>query len=250
VNCLGMPPGFDPVRELEVQRLRTAVAVEVSPRLWEYFDEVGPIAAVVEDIVDRWTTSAGRQALTGSDGFTTAYLSAVERDAAGQPWWQVCRLDAGRRPMADESYPKRVWTHHAGWLRRLFPAGGATTVPDPLPEGAAGELVVERLRTEATVEVVAAVHDWLGQDPARIGAVVADVVARWLALPADERAKVELTGQEQFTQRYVAKVLYADPVEDEYWPEFCPPADGESFDWDTYARAVWTDHVDQLAGVR
>jgi hypothetical protein len=125
----------------------------------------------------------------------------------------------------------------------------AVEVPDRLPDGPAGELVVERLRTEAAIDVAAAVHDWLGDNPARIGAVVADVVDQWLALPAGERATVALTGVDQFAQRYVAAVLYADPTDDELRPEFCP-SEGQSVDWDAYARAVWTHHLNQVAGVR
>jgi hypothetical protein len=236
------------VRACAVQRLRTQVAVEVSPRLWEYFDEVAPIAVVVADIVDRWRSGvADRMRLTGSGGFAAAYVAAVERDAAGRPWAQLCRRDA-QRLVVDESYLKRVWTHHAGWLQRLHPFTPAV-VPDPLPAGPVGELVVERLRTEAAIDVAAAVHAWLGDDPAKVGAVVADVVARWLALPATERATVALTGVEQFAQQYVAGVLYADPAEDAYRPEFCPP-EGQALDWDAYARAVWTHHLDQVVGVR
>jgi hypothetical protein len=142
------------VRALQVQRWRTAVAIEVAPRLWDYFDEVGPIVAVVEDVVDRWISSgAGRVPLTGPDGFAVGYLAAVERDPAGRPWWQFCRLGAGRRPVVDESYPKRMWTYHAGWLQRIRPAGANVVVPDPLPGGVVGEVVVERLRTEAAAEV-------------------------------------------------------------------------------------------------
>jgi hypothetical protein len=236
------------VRACAVQRLRTAVALEVSPRLWEYFDEVGPIAVVVADIVDRWTSGrADRMPLTGPGGFSAAYVAAVERDAAGRPWWQLCRRDTQGRPVVDESYLKRVWTHHAGWLRRLHPAA-PTVVPEPLPDGPAGELLVERLRTEAAIDVAAAVHDWLG-DPASISGVVADVVARWLTLPPAERATIALTGVDQFAQQYVAAVLYADPAEDEYRPEFCPP-EGQQLDWDAYARAVWAHHLRQLAGAQ
>jgi hypothetical protein len=145
------------VRALQLQRWRTVAAVEISPRLWEYFDEIAPILAVVEDIVDRWIASARhRLPLTGPDGFATAYLAAVEKDLDGQPWWQFCRLGANRRPVVDESYPKRVWTHHAGWLRRVRPARAVVAaVPEPHPGGLAGELVVERLRTEAAVDVAA-----------------------------------------------------------------------------------------------
>jgi hypothetical protein len=244
------PTGQDSVvQELQTQRLRTAVAVEVSPRLWEYFDEVHPIAVVVDDIVDRWITGTPDQIpLIGPSGFTTAYLAAVEEDAAGRPWWQMCRLGAARRPVADETYAKRVWTYHAGWLRRLHPAD-AVSVPDPLPEGLAGELITERLCTEAAIDVAAAVYEWLGNDPARIGAVAADVVVRWLALPATERAGIALTGMNQYAQRYVAAVLYADPAEDRFRPEFCPP-DGQPFDWHAYTRAVWTHHLDHLVGAR
>lgn len=239
------------VRALQLQRWRTVAAVEISPRLWEYFDEIAPILAVVEDIVDRWIASAPhRLPLTGPDGFATAYLAAVEKDLDGQPWWQFCRLGANRRPVVDESYPKRVWTHHAGWLRRVRPARAVVAaVPEPLPGGLAGELVVERLRTEAAVDVAAAVHEWLGNDPDQITAVVAAVVAGWLALPPDQRAVLALTGVSQFAQRYVDRVLYADPADDEYWAEFCPPA-GQPLDWDAYARAVWASHINQLAGTR
>jgi hypothetical protein len=199
--------------------------------------------------VDRWVTGVGEQMpLTGPGGFTAAYLAAVEEDAAGRPWWRVCRLSPGRLPVADESYLKRVWTLHAGWLRRLYLIV-PVDVPDRLPNDAAGELVVERLRTEAAIDVAAAVAEWLGNDPSRIGAVVADVVARWLALPAGERENVALTGVDQFAQRYVAAVLYADPAEDEFRPEFCPP-EGQRLDWDAYAQAVWAHHLDQLAGAR
>jgi hypothetical protein len=237
------------VRACAVQRLRTQVAVEVSPRLWEYFDQVAPIAVVVADIVDRWRCDrVGRVPLVGPGGFAAAYVAAVERDAAGRPWAQLCRRDAQEPPVVDESYLKRVWTHHVGWLQRLHPFT-ETVVPDRLPDGPVGELVVERLRTEAAIDVAAAVHEWLGDDPARVGVVVADVVARWLALPAAERATVALTGVEQFAQQYVARVLYADPAEDAYRPEFCPP-EGQALDWDAYARAVWTHHLDQVVGVR
>jgi hypothetical protein len=187
---------------------------------------------------------------TGPDGFAAGYLAAVERDSAGRPWWQFGRLGAGRRPVIDESYPKRVWTYHAGWLQHIRPTGVAdVVVPDPLPDGVVGELVVERLRTEAAAEVAAAVHEWLGNDADQIGAVVAAVVAGWLALPQDQRAGVALTGVGQFAQRYVDGVLYADPADDVYWAEFCPPA-GQPLDWDAYARAVWASHLAALAGAR
>jgi hypothetical protein len=243
--------GHDSIaRELQVQRWRTAVAVEVSPRLWECFDQVDPIVAVVEDVVDRWVSGpAGGMPLTGSDGFAGAYVAAVEEDAAGRPWRQLCRLDASRRPVPDESYRKRVWTYHAGWLRRLHPAM-PTVVPEPLPGGVAGELVVERLRTEAAVDVAAAVAGWVGDDPARICAVVADAVNRWLALPPVQRASVALTGVDGFAQRYVAGVLYSDPADEVLRPEFCPAGVGQPVDWDAYARAVWTHHLDSLAGAR
>jgi hypothetical protein len=247
-----VPAGDDVLaRALEVQRWRTAVAVEISPRLWDYFDEVAPILAMVEDLVDRWITSMpGRVPLIGPDGFATAYLAAVEKDPGGRPWWQFCRLGADRRPVLDDSYPKRVWTYHAGWLQRIALTGvGDTAVPEPLPDGLAGHVVVERLRTEAAVDVAAAVDEWLGNDRDQIAAVVADVVAGWLDLPADQRAGLTLTGVGQFAQRYVARVLYADPAEDEYWAEFCPPP-GQAMDWDAYARAVWTSHVTELAGAR
>jgi hypothetical protein len=205
----------------------------------------------VEDIVDRWIARVPRHLpLTGPDGFTAAYLAAVEQDPDGQPWWQVCRLDADRRPVVDERYPKRVWTYHSGWLRRIRPTvGSVTAVPDPLPDGPAGDLVVERLRTEAAVDVAAAVHEWLRDEAVQINAVVADVVTSWLALPDEQRAGLALTGLRQFAQRYVDDVLYAEPAEDRYWAEFCPPT-GQAFDWHAYTRAVWTSHVTQLAGAR
>ncbi len=152
--------------------------------------------------------------------------------------------------MADESYLRRVWSHHAGWLQLIRPTT-STEVPDPLPGGPAGELVVERLRTEAAIEVAAEASDCLGRDVGKVAAVVADVVAGWLALPAAQRVGVALTGRGQFTERYLTGVLYEreDPDGEVYRAEFCPP-DGEPVDVDAYLRAVWAHHVDQLAGAR
>jgi len=94
------------------------------------------------------------------------------------------------------------------------------------------------------------VAGWLSEDPARIGAVAADAVNRWLALPPAQRASVALTGVDGFVQRYVADVLYADPADEVLRPEFCPAGVGQPVDWDAYARAVWSHHLDSLAGVR
>ncbi len=239
-------------RDLEVQRLRTAAAVEVSPTLWSHLGDDGLIAPVVADIVDRWIgqPAAGRQPLTGPGGYTAGYVAAVESDPAGRPWWQLCdRDDGGRRTVADVTYANRVWTHHAAWLQLIRPTT-TTEVPDPVPGGPAGELLVARLRAEATIDVSASVGPWLGNDPGQVAAVVADVVAGWLALPPAERAGLALTGPGRYTDRYIAGVLYANPGDDEYRTEFCPVTDGQPFDWDTYNRAVWAHHTAQLTGAR
>jgi hypothetical protein len=238
-------------RKLAIQRLRTNVALQVSPYLWDNLGDDGLIAPVVDDIVDRWISlpaGPGRLPLIGPGGFAAAYLAAVEHNADGGPWWQFCQRDADGRPVADDTYPRRVWTHHAQRLELIHPTT-KTDMPDPLPSGPAGKLVVERLRTQAAIEVTAAVSDWLGRDVEKLAAVVGDVVAGWLALPAAQRLGMALTGRGQFVEQYVARVLYADPADDEYRTEFCPP-DGQPLDWDTYTLAVWTHHSAQLVGPR
>jgi hypothetical protein len=250
-ECHGVLAGLDGlVRELEVQRLRTAVAVEVSPRLWEFIGDDGLVGPVVSDIVDRWMSRPGGLALTGRDGFTAAYVEATERDGAGRPWPQLSRLrDVGGGWVADEQYPRRVWTYHARRLVRLYPAdaAGTTVVADPLPDGPAGDLVVERLRTQVAVEVAAAVPDWLARDAAAVTAIVGDVVARWFALPAGQRPV--LTGHGRFTEEYVSRVLYDEPADEVLRAEFRGP-DGQGLDMDAYLRVVWTHHVARLAGAR
>lgn len=250
------------------QRLSTRVGVELGVMLVGALEErYGLVALVAADVVDRWTALApvagDRPALSGPDGFTASYVSAVEYDAQGRPhprFYPRGGIVDGWLTAQRWVYAARVWAHHARWLARL-----ATPLPvlEQVLARVDGQrrdqatrvhhrLVVEWWRTRAAVALGSLLWDSLDRDLDKVVAVAADVVDSWLACGGVDRQPL-CEGSGGFVDEYFGRVTYlpAPNGQDENWrPEFLPDDPGVPVDEPAYERAVWQAHVATLAGAR
>lgn len=109
-------------RELEIERLRTEIAIVLSPHIFAYLDhEPEPVSIVVDDVLARWQrrqADARTQELTAPLGFVNDYIGQIEweRDGDGKEVYreEFCRDGES----GDDHYFERVWEAHVQSLRK------------------------------------------------------------------------------------------------------------------------------------
>lgn len=235
-------------RELEMQRIRTQVAIELAPMVARHFgsyDEDPAIVAVVEDIVDRWVATDPngyyRPVLFGRSGFIATYVGEVERAPDGGPHWQF----RGKATDDPYDYAVCVWSYHVGRLMRTRRAAPQTILVTPEDSARMlslwSALETERARTSVAVELSPLVWEPLRKTRHRVAELVDAVVSAWQRRSPDD--PVELTGLDGFTDTYYKRIHFKHPETEALWEQFIPP---DESDEKTYAINVWRHHLNEL----
>jgi hypothetical protein len=154
----------------------------------------------------------------------------------------------------EDIYQLRVWEAHADQLMSAQPppdtiAGLLRVDPHTHPdERLREELVAERLRTDAAIQISAHVFDVLNHHRGWITTVVNDIVTRWQVHNPD-REPHTLMGRLGLADNYLGEVTFErdDDGDEFYRAEFCPE---EDVDETLYSRQVWQHHVRELASQR